>query len=193
MNGSAEIKVVASYSVKLITLLNHDITYDIMQCAATKAWGAAKKSDQEVAEPSTENSEETTDNNESTTSENETTEETTVPRKSVDDLAKEGTHNASSNQVLLGSGSNFVVKANKYGMTYFDPDEEMMDELYGNIDPWTVNKKFLEQQQAQGKEFYLDTDPSKVRDSTLKREILWLKEQGYEFTLTIDGLWKAKK
>lgn len=48
VNGSAEIKVVARYSVKLIQLLNIDITFDIVQCAATKAWGAASKSDAEV-------------------------------------------------------------------------------------------------------------------------------------------------
>ena len=137
VNGSSEIKIVARYSVKLITLLNIDITYDICQCASTKAWGAAQKSDDQVAEQTSTSEESTTE--ESTTQEQTTEEETEKEQKSLDDIAKGCTKNPSSNQVMLGAGNGLIVDANRIGATYFVLNENDI----GNYDKWEVQKKLV--------------------------------------------------
>ena len=180
VNGSSEIKVVARYSVKLITLLNIDITYDICQCASTKAWGAAKKTDEQVAEDPADTDE---------SSKEEETEETKPEenQKTVDDIAKECTKNSSSDKVMLGTGGQLISDAELIGATYF-----VMDDGYaGNYDQWEIQKKFLEQNS--GKTFYINTDPSKVTDSQLKQQIIWLQDQGYTFKKNALGYWEAVK
>lgn len=181
VNGSAEIKVVARYSVKLIRLLNVDITFDICQCASTKAWGAAKKTDEEVAKGN--------DSSEETSKPDETTSETQPeePQKSLDDYAKEYTKNSSSDKVMLGSGTKLVSDAEHIGATYF----VMGTDYDGNYDSWEIQKRFLEQNKS--KTFYINTDPNKVTDSTLKKQILWLQDQGYSFKKNALGYWEATR
>ena len=182
VNGSAEIKVVARYSVKLITLLNVDITYDICQCAPTKAWGAAHKPNEEVAKEA----DETSDPDE-TTSEPEETDEPEEPEKTPDDIAKECTKNPGSDKVMLGAGSQLLSDADYIGATYF-----VMNEDYNGLyDKWEIQKKFLEQNK--GKTFYVNTDPDKVTDSYLKKQIIWLQDQGYTFKKNALGYWEAVK
>lgn len=180
VNGSAEIKVVARYSVKLIKLLNVDITFDICQCASTKAWGAAQKTDAEVAE--SENNSEETSTPDETTSETQSEEQ-----KTVDDYAKEYTKNPSSDKVMLGSGNQLVNDAEHIGATYF----VMGTDYDGNYDSWEIQKRFLEQNKS--KTFYVNTDPNKVTDSTLKKQILWLQDQGYSFKKNALGYWEATR
>lgn len=177
VNGSAEIKVVAQYSVKLIKLLNVDITFDICQCASTKAWGAAKKSDEEVAKEQS-SSEETTNSGET---------ETETTSKSLDDYAKEYTKNPASDKVMLGTGAQLNSDAEHIGATYF----VMGADYDGNYGRWDVQKKFLEQNK--NKTFYINEDPSKVSDSTLKKQIIWLQDQGYSFKKNALGYWEAIK
>ena len=181
VNGSAEIKVVARYSVKLITLLNVDITFDICQCASTKAWGAAKKADEEIAEK--ENTSEDTSNSDEQKSDTQSEE----PQKSIDDYVKNYTKNSSSDKVMLGSGGQLISDAEYIGATYF----VMETDYDGNYDSWEIQKRFLEQNI--GKTFYVNTDPSKVTDSTLKKEILWLQDQGYTFKKNALGYWEATR
>lgn len=186
VNGSAEIKVVARYSVKLIKLLNVDITFDICQCASTKAWGAAAKTDDEVAGDSDDTDE--TSPTEDTTQ--DTTAETTVPettQKSLDDIAREYTHNSSSNKVMIGSGNALVSDAESIGATYF----VMGNDYNGNYDERTIRKKFLEQNA--GKQFYINTDPDKTTDTNVKQAVLWLQSQGYSFKKNALGYWEAVK
>lgn len=182
VNGSAEIKVVARYSVKLIELLNVDITFDICQCASTKAWGAAKKSDDEIAEQT--NSEETTNAEETTDS---SVESQTESQKSIDDYAKEYTKNSTSDKVMLGTGNQMISDAENINATYF----VMGSDYDGNYDNWEIQKKFLEQNR--NKTFYINEDPNKITDSSLKRQILWLQDQGYSFKKNALGYWEAKK
>ncbi len=181
VNGSAEIKVVARYSVKLIRLLNVDITFDICQCASTKAWGAAKKTDEEVAKGN--------DSSEETSKPDETTSETQPeePQKSLDDYANDYTKNPSSDKVMLGSGTKLVNDAEHIGATYF----VMGADYDGNYDTWEIQKRFLEQNKS--KTFYINTDPNKVTDSTLKKQILWLQDQGYSFKKNALGYWEATR
>lgn len=180
VNGSAEIKVVAQYSVKLIKLLNVDITFDICQCASTKAWGAAPKTDDEVAEG--QNNSEEASNPEETPSETET-----APEKSLDDYAKEYTKNPASDKVMLGTGAQLNSDAEHIGATYF----VMGADYDGNYDSWEVQNKFLEQNK--NKTFYINEDPSKVSDLTLKKQIIWLQDQGYSFKKNALGYWEATK
>lgn len=189
VNGSAEIKVVARYSVKLIKLLNTDISFDICQCASTKAWGAADKPDEKVVDASdnTDNTDETS-SSESTTQ--DTTAETTVPettQKSLDDIARDYTHNPSSNKVMIGSGSALINDAEHIGATYF----VMREDYNGNYDERTIRKKFLEQNA--GKQFYINTDPNKTTDTNVKQAVLWLQGKGYSFKKNALGYWEAVK
>lgn len=204
VNGSSEIKVVARYSVKLITLLNIDIDYDIVQCAATKAWGAAKKSDEAVAEKNNEsggnengNENETTTVPEVTTTPEETTEKKI---KSTSEYAREGTQNDTSKQVVLGKyenslqGESYIRTAIKFDATYFDLDDyDEIKESTSDDFMWKINMDFLEQQYSKGKQFLLTDDPSKATGS-YKKEILWLQDKGYTFKFDNGvGLWKAVK
>lgn len=177
VNGSAEIKVVARYSVKLIKLLNVDIPFDICQCASTKAWGAAAKTDEEVAEEGS-TPEEATNPSEATTER---------PQKSVDDYAKEYTKNPTSDKVMLGTGTQLIDDAEYIGATYF----VMGADYDGNYTSWEIQKKFLEQNR--GKTFYVNTDPSKITDPTLRKEVVWLQNQGYTFQKNTLGYWRATK
>lgn len=188
VNGSAEIKVVARYSVKLIELLNVDITFDICQCASTKAWGAAKKTDEEVAEnqDNSEGSTEPSDESEDATAPSET-ENKQEEQKSLDDYAREYTKNSTSDKVMLGTGKQLSNDAENIGATYF-----IMDPNYdGNFDSWEIQKKFLEQNK--GKTFYVNENPKKVSDPMLKKQIIWLQDQGYSFKKNALGYWEATK
>lgn len=179
VNGSAEIKVVARYSVKLIELLNVDVTFDICQCASTKAWGAAKKTDEEVAESQT--------SSEDTTNPSETETQPEEQQKTVDDYARLYTKNASSDKVMLGTGNQLSSDAEYIGATYF----VMGSDYDGNYDAWEIQKKFLEQNK--GKTFYVNEDPNKVSDSMLKKQVIWLQDQGYTFKKNALGYWEATK
>lgn len=185
VNGSAEIKVVARYSVKIIKLLNVDITFDICQCASTKAWGAAKKADEEVAGDS-----DNTDETSPTDATQESTAETTVPettQKSLDDIVRDYTHNASSNKVMIGYGNGLIEDAEHIGATYF----VMGSDYNGNYDERTIRNKFLEQNK--GKQFYFNSDPDKTMDTNVKQAALWLQSQGYSFKKNPLGYWEAVK
>jgi len=186
VNGSSEIKVVASYTVKLITLLDVDITYDIVQCAATKAWGAASKSNEEIAEAIEQDKadEETSKENDETTEPEETTKQ-----KTNSEIASECTKNGSSTQVMLDS----VSEANLYNMSYLDISSAKKQASDNNCDVSYVVEEFMKQQSAQGKEFFINSDPKKVSDSVLKQQILWLQDQGYSFEKNNQGFWKAVK
>ena len=202
VNGSSEIKVVARYSVKLITLLNIDIDFDIVQCAATKAWGAAKKADAEVADSSGGDggSEDETKPDEEETETTEPTEPTEPTIKSPEEYAKDATQNDDAPQVMLGKyensvqGQSYIMTAIKFNATYFDlADYDEIKAATSEDYMWNINKAFLEQQYAQGKQFLLTDDPSKATGS-YKKEVLWLQDKGYSFEYDAGtGIWKAVK
>lgn len=202
VNGSSEIKVVARYSVKLITLLNIDIDFDIVQCAATKAWGAAKKADAEVADSSggDGSSEDETKPDEEETETTEPTEPTEPTIKSPEEYAKDATQNDDAPQVMLGKyensvqGQSYIMTAIEFNATYFDlADYDEIKAATSEDYMWNINKAFLEQQYAQGKQFLLTDDPSKATGS-YKKEILWLQDKGYSFEYDAGtGIWKAVK
>lgn len=199
VSGSSEIKIVARYSVKLIRLLNVDIDFDIVQCAATKAWGAAKKADAEIekaVEEEAEKDKETNPDEEKTETEKEPSEPTV---KSPSEYAKSATHNDSSNQVVLGKyngshyGQSYIDTAILFNATYFDMDDyDEVKEATSDDFMWNINKAFLEQQHAKKKQFLLTDDPSKATGD-FKKEVLWLQSKGYTFKYDPSvGLWKAE-
>lgn len=42
-NGTEDITLICKYKVKLLNLLNNDITFSFVQTAKTKAWGGGRK------------------------------------------------------------------------------------------------------------------------------------------------------
>ena len=200
VDGSAEIKVVARYSLKLITLLNKDINFDIVQCAATKAWGAAAKADNEVVK-SEENEENSEDETKPKEEEEEPEKEPEEPKiKSPEEYAQDATHNDDAKQVVLGKyensfqGQSYIATAIMYDATYFDLANynEVQDATSSDY-MWNINKAFLEQQYSKGKQFILTDDPRKATGS-YKKEVIWLQQKGYTFKYDPGvGLWKAVK
>lgn len=180
VNGSAEIKVVARYTVKLITLLNVDIDYNIVQCAATKAWAAAKKADSEVVKE------------EETTKENTSQEETTTqePLKTSDEYAQDALKNPGNPQIILGENSKSL--AELYHTSYFELDN--YDEILSRTDAdfmREIREKFLQQQLDQGKEFLFSEDPN-TATGDVGEAASWLLSHGYHFVLDATGLWRAE-
>jgi peptidoglycan hydrolase-like protein with peptidoglycan-binding domain len=110
----------------------------------------------------------------------------------------------SSNKVILGVSGTYDKIGYKLKYTYFQMDDDIWNELVkrtnSNYDEiWKVNKKFIDNQITAGKEILLSNDPfikylfPDGSKRFYQREIDYLKNLGYKFTATNDGLWKAYK
>ena len=77
--------------------------------------------------------------------------------------------------------------------TYFYlPEWRYICEVYGYDTAWKINKKFLQMQVDQGKEFISTCNPSKYPERTFGKEIEFLKSKGYIFRQK-DEVWIGKK
>ena len=94
--------------------------------------------------------------------------------------------------------------AKKSNRTYFKLTPKQWKKLvqdassdYDEI--WKINKKFIDEQIAAGKEILLTNDPTKkyLFDDGIprfyQRELNYLMELRYTFDEVSDGLWKASK
>lgn len=112
------------------------------------------------------------------------------------EYAKQATWDNNYNKLVLGkwnqNGISYVKVAQKEKATYFELKNwnEVQNEI-GKRKMWQINKAFLEQQIKQGKTIYLSHDPNKA-DGYFKKEVQYLKKQGYSFIPEGD-MWKAVK
>ena len=112
------------------------------------------------------------------------------------EYAKQATWDNQYNKLVLGkwnqNGVSYVKVAQKKKATYFELENwnEVQNEI-GKRKMWQINKAFLEQQIKQGKTIYLSHDPDKA-DGYFKKEVKYLKKQGYSFIPEGD-MWKAVK
>ncbi|MBC6181837.1 hypothetical protein HB796_13745 [Listeria welshimeri] len=125
-------------------------------------------------------------------------------KSKVESLTKNATHNNSSKSVTLGKWEtgegSYLSVAKKNGDTYFDLGTEGWDEasklVNGNIDEmWKINKQFLDDQMALGKDFNLSHNPtpgSSTYNGYYQREIEYLKSNGYKIIKNGD-YWNAFK
>lgn len=126
-------------------------------------------------------------------------EETTEPPiiKTYSEYAKEATHEGTTNIVVLGKykkdkneiSYDRVAKAEE--ATYFSMSNwDEVEALIGDKGMWNINKEFLNQQWAEGKEFYLSHDPWEA-DRTYEKEILHLIDLGVVDFVKEGNMWKA--
>jgi hypothetical protein len=106
----------------------------------------------------------------------------------IDRKAAEATHNPDSKEVVLGkyyagSSASYEAIAKDRGATYFslddwgkvssDPDFKTDDHM------WGINRKFLDNQIAAGKEFIFTENPLNFPNSFTMREYNYLIMNGY--------------
>jgi len=94
-----------------------------------------------------------------------------------------------------GGVNSYITKAGS-DYTYFDLDNKW-DEVYNLVNKskdeiWKINKKFIKNQKAAGKEFWFSHDPFSPSDvQYFAREVNELIELGVKDFQKIDDLWKA--
>ena len=116
----------------------------------------------------------------------------------------EATKNPNSDTFVLGLDGNYDVTGGLNDYTYFKMNDSTWNKLkrltnYNYDEIWKLNKKFIDKQISSGKNIVLTNNPNSkyyLENGSLRfyqREINYLKELGYVFKETSDGLWKAVK
>ena len=111
-------------------------------------------------------------------------------------------NNFDSDTVILGSTGRYDVIAEYEGYTYFKMNDDIWTllekETGGNYDEiWKVNQAFIDEQIAANKTILLSDNPhggyyfSDGSKRFYQRELDYLRNKGYTFEVTDDGLWKA--
>lgn len=219
--GGDDIKIIVRYKVHLLELLGVDFDFEFEQCAYTKTWCARTGDDRASAGEgenasgegdSGEGSGETEKSDGQEDSDGESSDgqeeaaknpgEEPAKQKTMEEYVADSTHNASSTQVYLGAlgskmalGSSNESSAKMYGMTYFSMSDEDWNSLpKKDADAqWKMVKRFLEDQDRDGKNFYMGTNPEHA-SGLYKQEIEWLKNKGYEIEYDSGvGLWRARQ
>lgn len=83
----------------------------------------------------------------------------------------------------------------KRGSTFFELDNwSTISKLVNGSreEMWKINMKFLDNQVAAGKSFFLTANPESPTGWFFTREVKYLKELGYKFSQTKGG-WNAVK
>jgi hypothetical protein len=117
-------------------------------------------------------------------------------KKIIKNSAKLATINDFSDEVILGkfsrTGLSYTKIAEARKSTYFNLENwNAVSKKIGKKKMWEINKLFLEQQIAKGKNFLLTHDPAEATGYFLE-EVNFLKTKGYTFIK--DGeFWKAVK
>jgi RHS repeat-associated protein len=111
-------------------------------------------------------------------------------------LAIEATHNGTSTTVVLGKfgegGIYYSRVGEEMGATYLSLGRwEELSKILTKDELWEINKAFLKQQTAAGKEFILSHNPE-TATKFFKREVDFLRADGYHF-VRVGGVWKAIK
>lgn len=198
--GDSDIKIICRYKVHALKLLNINVDFHFQQCAYTKAWAAPEKTssgsgssgDNEFLE----NNEKEQEKKEKEEEEQEeATTEKQEENKTLEELVQDSTHNPDSKQVMLGLYKEYYDgHAENTNMTYFSMDEETYNKLKSEGKSWEANRRFLENQYSQGKDFYLASDPNFPEMGTYSLEVEWLRQKGYTFKYDgAVGYWKAVK
>lgn len=121
--------------------------------------------------------------------------------KQIDDYVLFATKQSDQSKVMLGlydngGVSSYISKAGN-NHTYFDMGTVKWTEaeniVGGSLDEmWKINKKFIDDQKALGKEFWFSHDPfTPVNDQFYAREINYLIDQGVTDFIKIGDSWKA--
>jgi hypothetical protein len=121
--------------------------------------------------------------------------------KQIDDYVLFATKQGDQSKVMLGlydngGASSYISKAGN-SHTYFDMGTAKWTEaeniVGGSLDEmWKINKKFIDEQKALGKEFWFSHDPfSPIEGQFYAREINYLIDEGVTDFVKIGDSWKA--
>lgn len=115
-------------------------------------------------------------------------------------IAEASTHNSVASEVILGkyiaaSTSSYEQVAISKNATYFDVKVwNAIEGMLTTSQMWGINKAFLDQQIKQGKTFVFTSDPILAKqDSYMGMEYKYLSDQGYKFTESAGGMYRANK
>jgi len=122
----------------------------------------------------------------------------------IDDYVAFATKQGDQSKVMLGmwdggGSSSYIAKAGT-DHTYFDMGskwDEAVSLVDGGVNDhldemWEINKKFLQNEKAGGKEFWFSHDPySPGNEQFFAREVNWLIDEGVQNFIEVGDLWKA--
>lgn len=128
----------------------------------------------------------------------------TLTNEQVNSYLEMGKNNSSSDKVILGTTGNYDVIGEMNGYSYFQTSDETWRELVKttgeNYDEvWKVNKAYLDDEIAAGKEIFLSNNPKDTyylnngQPQFYQRELDYLEELNFTFEDVGNGLWKAIK
>jgi filamentous hemagglutinin len=121
-------------------------------------------------------------------------------QQAYNQAALSSTHNASSVEVVLGkyiagSPDSYESVAQARGATYFSmSDWNAVQGQMGAENMWNINKAFLDQQMAEGKNFLFTANPAAANpNSYTAMEFEYLTSNGYRFTPDGSGYYHATR
>lgn len=200
--GNDTITIVVHYQLHALKLLGNDYQFNLTQVARTRAWGSpntilsAYNESQEGKEKEGEDSDDE-ENSEDNEEEDEKPEEE-EQKKSTEEIIRDSTKNASSNQVMLGdtASENYKQTARNMNMTYFDlseSDREMLLENDGKYAEDEATKRFMEAQWNAGKTFYFTENPNYPENESHYTQVDFLLRKGCRFVYDPGvGIWRAE-
>lgn len=190
LNGSTDIMVIVHYRVKVIKLLNNDITLSFTQCATTRGWvPISDKSD------SSDSSEGETEDN---TSETTDSTEPTTPKKTAEEYVNDLIISPGSTEAFIGViTEKDKSEAQYYSGSYMIVDSAMYTQIKENIGSNGVSqvyKAYIDNRLSSGSTIICVSNPENATDIYYRQQVKYLKQKGYVFRYNEStGLYIAEK
>lgn len=190
LNGSTDIMVIVHYRLKLIKLLNNDITLSFTQCGTTRGWVPISKAKNADETPS-----ESQDNDENND------EEETQPKKTreeyIEQYLDELIIRPNAADMIIGTGSADKSFANSIEAGYLiipgDRYEQIKEDL-GSDGVTQIYKAYVDKCINNSSKIRLAQNPDKITDAYTKQQIRYLKQKGYTFKYNeVSGFYTAEK
>ena len=183
LNGTTDIMVIVHYKIKLIKLLDNDITLSFTQCATTRGWVPVKEA-----------------SNDSDTSEEDSTDttEATQAKKTEADYLKDYIINPSSADAFIGvTDPSSKSTANYFDGSYMMIDSSDYDDIKENLGSGGVTKvykAYIDDRLKNNCRIISAVDPDNATDPYFKQQVKYLKQKGYNFEYNeAMGVYVAKK
>lgn len=190
LNGSTDIMVIVHYRLKVIKLLDNDITLSFTQCATTRGWvpisGKSDNSDS-LDEDTEDNTDETTESTEPTT-----------PKKTAEEYVNDFIISPDSAEAFIGiTTESDKADAQYYSGSYMIVDSAMYSQIKENIGSDGVSqvyKAYIDDRLNNGSRIVCSSNPENATDVYFRQQVKYLKQKGYTFRYNEStGLYIAEK
>lgn len=183
LNGSPDIMVIVHYRVKVIKLLDNDITLSFTQCATTRGW--VPVSDKSDSSATTDDS--TDENTDSTT-----------PKKTAEEYVNDLIISPDSLEAFIGvTTEQDKSDAQYYSGSYMIIEPDMYSQIKENIGSNGVSqvyKAYIDNRLSNGSTIVCASNPENATDAYFKQQVRYLKQKGYSFRYNEStGLYIAEK